>query len=106
MRAFPAPLLRYGVALLACTLALVLTLLLRSLTEQSVAFLFLASVMISAWYGGLGPGLLATAVATSASVFMALPSASTPVGVVASRRAVVRITTLALSNQMPLPSLA
>ena len=78
MRAFPAPLLRYGVALLACTLALVLTLLLRSLTEQSVAFLFLASVMISAWYGGLGPGLLATAVATSASVFMSLPSASTP----------------------------
>jgi hypothetical protein len=34
-----------------------------------VAFLFLAAVTISAWYGGLGPGLLATAVAASASLF-------------------------------------
>jgi hypothetical protein len=33
--------------------------------------------MISAWYGGLGPGLLATAVAALASVFMSLPSDST-----------------------------
>ena len=77
MRAFPPHLLRYGAALLASTLALVLTLLLGSLMELSVVFLFLAAVIISAWYGGLGPGLLASAVAALASVLMFLPSAST-----------------------------
>jgi diguanylate cyclase (GGDEF)-like protein/PAS domain S-box-containing protein len=77
VRAFPASFLRYGAALLASTLALVLILLLGSLTEQSVALLFLAAVMISAWYGGLGPGLLATAVAASASLFTSLASEGT-----------------------------
>src|SRR5215212_11236568 len=57
-------------ALLASTLALVFTLLLGSLTERSVILLFLAAVMISAWYGGLGPGLLATAVTTLASALI------------------------------------
>jgi diguanylate cyclase (GGDEF)-like protein/PAS domain S-box-containing protein len=77
MRAFPAPFLRYGAALLASTLALALILLLGSLTEQSVAFLFLAAVIISAWHGGLGPGLLVTAVAASASFFTSLASEGT-----------------------------
>jgi diguanylate cyclase (GGDEF)-like protein len=41
--------------------ALLLMLLLRPLMEPSVFFLFLAAVAISALYGGLGPGLMATA---------------------------------------------
>src|SRR5215213_938378 len=60
-------------ALLASTLALVLTLLLGSLMERSVFLLVLAAVMTSAWYGGLGPGLLATAVTTLASALIFRP---------------------------------
>lgn len=53
-------LLRYGVAVLLVTLALLLAVLVRSWLEQSVFLLFFGAVMMSAWYGGLGPGLLAT----------------------------------------------
>jgi len=58
-----SPLLCYGVASAAVALALVLTLLLRPLLDPDVFSLFFAAVMVSAWYGGLGPGLLATALA-------------------------------------------
>lgn len=58
-----APLLCYGVAVAVVALALVLTLLLRRLLDPDVFSLFFAAVMVSAWYGGLGPGLLATALA-------------------------------------------
>jgi len=46
------------VALSAAALALMV--LLRPLMEHSIFFLFLAAVAISALYGGLGPGLVAT----------------------------------------------
>jgi signal transduction histidine kinase len=47
-------------------LALLLTRLLWSLLDPTVFPLFFAAVMVSAWYGGLGPGLLATVVAVLA----------------------------------------
>src|SRR5215204_6834108 len=63
-------LLRYGIALASVAVALGLRLLLDSLFIQSSLLLLIlgatmlsASVMVSAWYGGLGPGLLATALA-------------------------------------------
>jgi signal transduction histidine kinase len=62
----PALLLRYSVAVAAVTLALMLTWLLWPLLDPTVFSLFFAAVMVSAWYGGLGPGLLATAVAVLA----------------------------------------
>ncbi len=54
-------LVRYGVALLAVGLALLLKLLLDPVIGQEATpfRLFLAAVVIGAWFGGLGPGLLA-----------------------------------------------
>jgi signal transduction histidine kinase len=57
--------LGYGVALLSVVAALGLKLLIDPLIVQDTPFLFVfAAVMVSAWYGGLGPGLVATALAT------------------------------------------
>ena len=55
----------YGVALLAVALALSCTYLTAPLAERSQLFLLLAAVIVSAWYGGLGPGLLATGAAVA-----------------------------------------
>jgi PAS domain S-box-containing protein len=59
-KAQPATLRHYSVAILSVTLALLLTLLLNSLLHSTVWALFYAAVVISIWYGGFGPGLLAT----------------------------------------------
>src|SRR5919109_5004501 len=56
-------LLGYGFALLCVAASALLTWSLRPVIETSVFSLFIAAVMISAWYGGLGPGLLATVLA-------------------------------------------
>src|ERR671920_466122 len=54
--------LRYGVAVASVALALGLKELLDPLITQHSPFLLLAgAVMVAAWFGGLGPGLLATA---------------------------------------------
>ncbi|MEH1836814.1 MAG: PAS domain S-box protein [Nostoc sp.] len=57
-------LLDYGIALLSVALALGGTLLLNPYLTATPAALFFAAVMVSAWYGGLGPGLLATVLST------------------------------------------
>ncbi|AUB39791.1 Sensor protein KdpD, transmembrane domain [Nostoc flagelliforme CCNUN1] len=59
-------LLQYTVALLSVTLALGATLLLKTFLTPTPAALFFAAVMVSAWYGGLGPGLLTTVLSTLA----------------------------------------
>lgn len=66
MRAKPALglLIRYGVAAAAVGAALALNQFLLGLQHPSA--LFLAAVVIGAWYGGLGPGLAATILATLA----------------------------------------
>jgi signal transduction histidine kinase len=58
--------LRYGFALAAVALSVTLTLFLRPVIEPSVFPFFIAAVMITAWYGGLGPSLLATILAVLA----------------------------------------
>jgi signal transduction histidine kinase len=59
---------RYGCAVASVAAALVGT---RVLGEQTagVSPLFFAAVAVSAWYGGLGPGLLSTALAGWATAF-------------------------------------
>ncbi|MBO0784214.1 MAG: PAS domain S-box protein, partial [Ktedonobacteraceae bacterium] len=52
--------LHYGTSVFAVVLALLLTLLLKPLLEHSIFILFLPAVLVSARYGGLGPGLFAT----------------------------------------------
>ncbi len=58
---------RYGVAVLSVVLFVAVKLLLAQTSIPQSPFLLLsAAVMVAAWFGGLGPGLLATAVATAA----------------------------------------
>jgi len=73
-------LLRYGVAVLFSGLALILTLLLRTFITPAVFPLFYAAVMISAWYGGLGPGLLSTILAALFGHFFIIPFYSSDIG--------------------------
>jgi PAS domain S-box-containing protein len=54
----------YGVAVVAVSSALLLTLLLQPLLNQTIFLLFFAAVAVSAWYGGMKPGLFATVLAT------------------------------------------
>jgi len=53
-------LLRYGIAVLAVLLVLVPARVSWVWMEPNVFFLFLVAVTVSAWYGGSGPGVLAT----------------------------------------------
>ncbi|MEH2046423.1 PAS domain S-box protein [Nostoc sp.] len=57
-------LLHYTIALLSVALAVGITLLLRPYFTAAPAALFLAAVMVSPWYGGFVPGLLATVLST------------------------------------------
>jgi signal transduction histidine kinase len=65
-----APLLGYGVAVLTSGIILLLALALDRLVGTSGFELFLAAVLVSAWFGGLGPGLLATALGLLAIDFL------------------------------------
>ncbi|MGF1478996.1 MAG: ATP-binding protein [Cyanophyceae cyanobacterium] len=63
----------YGVAILSVASALLLTKLLLPFIAPTVSLLFFAAVMLSTWYGGLGPGLLATVLAVLASDYFLIP---------------------------------
>ena len=68
-----SPLLRYGVAVLSVGVAFAIKLLLDPLIVQETPFLLIfGAIMISAWYGGLGPGLLATVAAGLATDYFFL----------------------------------
>jgi len=81
------PLLRYGVAVLSTTLALIPALLFSDMAESRLA-LFAVAVMVSAMYGGLRPGLVATAFALTVSVYYSLAGEHTPAEY---RRAIIRL---------------
>jgi len=66
-----APILRYGVAVLSTALALIPTILLADVSESRLA-LFGVAVMVSAWYGGWKPGVVATAFALTVSAYFSL----------------------------------
>ena len=67
-------LLRYGAAVLVVALALLLDFLLTPLIVQDLSFLLgLVAVLIVALFGGLGPGLLASAIAALALDYFFLP---------------------------------
>jgi signal transduction histidine kinase len=62
MSALPSKSSRYFVAIAATVVALAARFLLKSALDNVAPFiLFTLSVVVAAWYGGLGPGLLATA---------------------------------------------
>jgi PAS domain S-box-containing protein len=69
----PSPLLHYGVSLFAVAAAMLLRWPLWSVLQGELAFLFLWPVVIlCAWYGGLGPGLLATLLSALSAAFFLL----------------------------------
>jgi len=72
-----APILRYGVAVLSTTLALIPAVLLPNITESRLA-VFAVAVMVSAWYGGWKPGLVATSFAVTVSAYFSFSSEQTP----------------------------
>ena len=64
----------YGLGVVVVALALVLRQLLSPLIGEASPHMFLlTAVAISAWYGGRGPGALATLLATLAGVYLVLP---------------------------------
>ncbi len=67
---------RYSVPIVTVLLALLLTRLLLHLHKLTIYPLFLAAVMVSSWYGGMGPGLLATVLSAGASTYFFRPSYS------------------------------
>ncbi len=72
-----APILRYGVAILSIILALIPAFLLSNLVESRLV-VFAVAIMVSAWYGGWKPGLVATAFALTVSAYFLLAGAQSP----------------------------
>lgn len=70
----PSLVVRYSVAVVSAGFALLLTLLLQPLITPTFFLLFFAAVILSAWYGGLGPGLLATALSGLGSNYFLVPT--------------------------------
>jgi len=69
-----APILRYAVAILSVDLilALIPAFLLSDVVVESRLVVFSVAIMVSAWYGGWKPGLLATAFASIVSAYFSL----------------------------------
>jgi two-component system sensor kinase FixL len=67
-------LLRYGVAVVAFALSLAFRYATRNAFGTTVPYLqFYPAVLIAAWYGGAGPGLLTTAASVLAAMYFFLP---------------------------------
>jgi PAS domain S-box-containing protein len=81
------PILRYGVAVLSTTLALIPALLFSDVSESRLA-VFAVAVMVSAWYGGWKPGLVATSFALTVSAYYSLAGPHTPTEY---RQAIIRL---------------
>jgi PAS domain S-box-containing protein len=72
------PLGRYAVAVLATGLAVAAKVALDPVIGAETPFIILlAPVIVAAWYGGLGPGLLATGLATLAAIVLPVARAYT-----------------------------
>jgi C4-dicarboxylate-specific signal transduction histidine kinase len=65
----PPVALSYGVAALAVAIALIIARLLDTHLVSAPASLFLCAIMVSAWYGGIRPGLFAVALSLLAFVY-------------------------------------
>jgi PAS domain S-box-containing protein len=67
--------LRYGAAVATVGVALCLSLLITPLGERTPFILFFPAIMAAAWYGGLGPALVATVLSAVATDYVLLPPA-------------------------------
>jgi signal transduction histidine kinase len=71
-------LLRYGIAVVASTLAALVTEGLQPLLTPGRFLFFLMAVVVSAWYGGFRAGLLATTLGALGHAFLLLPVSFPP----------------------------
>lgn len=69
--------LRYSIAVIASLVAMFLTQLLWYFIQPALYPFFLAAVMISSWFGGLGPGLVSTILGAIFSEYLFLPPIET-----------------------------
>ncbi|HEX7125213.1 MAG TPA: ATP-binding protein [Thermodesulfobacteriota bacterium] len=67
------PAYRYGLAVVSLVVAAVVTLLLESVRPTPFVFPFFAAVMVSAWFGGVGPGWLAVLLSTLVTSYFFMP---------------------------------
>ncbi|HEY3657994.1 MAG TPA: ATP-binding protein [Steroidobacteraceae bacterium] len=68
------PFLRYPIVVVTVTAAIVANLLLETYLQASTTlFLFLCAIIFAAWFGGVGPGLAATALSVTAFGYFFLP---------------------------------
>src|SRR5467141_74580 len=63
----------YGIAVLSVAAALIISRLPAVHLQDALVSLFLCAVLLSAWFGGIGPGLLATALSALAFNYYFLP---------------------------------
>ena len=82
-----APVLRYGVAVLSVILAYFPALMLSDLVESRL-LVFAVAIMVSAWYGGWKPGLVATSFALTVSAYFSLTGSHSPSEY---RKAIIRL---------------
>jgi signal transduction histidine kinase len=69
-----SPALKYSASILAFMVALALRVLGKPILENDAPFLFFFSALaLAAWYGGLGPGILATLLGAVAAAVLFLP---------------------------------
>jgi len=73
------PLFRYGLSVAAVVLALLLTALFQPFLDRSLFLLFFGAVIISAWFGGMGPGLLAIGLSSAACQYFLLHPVGTEI---------------------------
>ncbi len=69
----PSGIWRYGIAVLSVAAALIISQWQPLHLEAAPVSLFLCAVILSAWFGGVGPGLLATALSVLAFYYYFLP---------------------------------
>jgi K+-sensing histidine kinase KdpD len=70
----PSPGLSFVIALLGVSAAVIANLLLATYLQSSpTLFLFLCAIIFAAWFGGVGPGLVATGLSVLAFDYFFLP---------------------------------
>jgi signal transduction histidine kinase len=69
--------LRYGLAVVSVAAATVLTHWLTGIGDAGISPLFFAAVLLAGWYGGRGPGLLATLLSGAATAYLLLLTQAT-----------------------------
>ncbi len=80
--------LRYGVAVLSIILAIIPAFLLSDVVESRLV-VFAVAIMVSAWYGGWKPGLVATSFALTVSSYFSFVGARSPADY---RKAIIHLT--------------